>query len=88
MPIDKQCAHEASLGMQMAMIKTGKHIIEVFAHEDEGENELDYARLAEDRVRKHAINAVWLVRFPEELRKRAGQGLRQGRQHVGMIQKR
>lgn len=85
MPIDKQCAHEASLGMQMAMIKTGKHIIEVFAHEDEGADEADYARLAEDRVRKHAVNAVWLVRFPEELSKRAGQGLRQGRQHVGRI---
>lgn len=85
MPIDKQCAHEASLGMQMAMIKSGKHIVEVFAHEDEGENEDDYAKLAEDRVRKHAVNAVWLARMPHELAKRAGKGLRQGREHVGPI---
>jgi len=85
MPIDKQCAHEASLGMQMAMIKTGKHIIEVFAHEDEGKDEHDYAKLAEDRARKHAVNAVWLARFPEELSKRAGKGMRQGRAHVGAI---
>lgn len=86
MPIDKQCAHEASLGMQMAMIKSGRHIIEVFAHEDEGENESDYAKLAEDRVRKHALNAVWLARFPQELAKRAGKGMRQGRGHVGAIE--
>ncbi len=86
MPVDKQCAHEASLGMQMAMIKSGKHIVEVFAHEDEGKDEADYARLAQDRVRKHAVNAVWMCRFPEELRKRAGKGMRQGRNHVGAIE--
>ncbi len=85
MPIDKQCSHEASIGMQLAMIKSGRHIVEVFVHEEEGADAADFYALAEDRVRKHAVNAVWLARFPEELSKRAGQGLRQGRQHVGPI---
>src|SRR3989338_8631171 len=30
MPIDRQCSHEASLGLQHAQLMTNKHIIEVF----------------------------------------------------------
>ena len=33
-PIDKQCAHEASLGLIHTQLLTNKHIIEVFVHED------------------------------------------------------
>lgn len=35
MPIDKQCAHEASLGLQQAQLMTNRHILEVFVHMDE-----------------------------------------------------
>lgn len=34
-PIDKQCAHEASTGLQNAQLMTNKHILEVFVYMDE-----------------------------------------------------
>lgn len=37
-PIDTQCGHEASLGIQQAKLMTNKHIIEVFVHENEAWN--------------------------------------------------
>jgi len=39
MPIDKQCSHEASLGIQRAQLMTNKHILEVFVHMDEAKKE-------------------------------------------------
>ncbi|VVC00983.1 Riboflavin synthase [uncultured archaeon] len=87
-PIDTQCGHEASLGIQMAKMKLGKHIVEVFVHEFEGKDEADLHSIFEDRTRKHAANAVLLVSSPEELTKRAGTGVRQGRQDAGRIKKR
>ena len=33
--IDKQCAHEASLGLINAQLLCNRHIIEVFVHENE-----------------------------------------------------
>ncbi len=78
-PIDKQCSHEATMGMQMVQTAAGRHIIEVFVHEDEAEG--DDARLAaimEDRARKHALNALDLLFDRASLTKRAGTGQRQG----------
>lgn len=83
--IDKQCAHEASLGITQAQLMTNKHIIEVFVHEDEGKDEKDLYSLCENRARKHALNAVWLVKKPEELARRAGKGIRQGREDAGSL---
>ncbi len=40
---DKLCAHEASQGLQLAMLMTNTHIIEVFVHEDEAENDTELA---------------------------------------------
>jgi len=85
-PIDKQCAHEASMGLIQAQLLTNKHIIEVFIHEDEGKSEKDLYSICENRARKHAHNAVWLVGHPEILAKRAGTGRRQGREDAGPIQ--
>ena len=34
-PIDKQCAHEAAIGLQNVQLMTNKHILEVFVHMDE-----------------------------------------------------
>ena len=37
--IDKICAHEASTGLISAQLMTGRHIIEVFVHLDEANND-------------------------------------------------
>ncbi len=84
-PIDKQCAHEASLGLIMTQIMTNTHIIEVFVHEDEAKNEKELAWLAERRAREHAQNAYNLIFHPEKLRKLAGTGQRQGFEDVGPL---
>jgi len=83
--IDRQCAHEASLGIQMAKIATSKHIIEAFVHENEARNEKDLVSLFDDRTRKHARNAARMVLDPTGLVAHAGQGLRQGRRDVGAL---
>ncbi len=84
-PIDTQCGHEASLGIQQAKLLTGKHVVEVFVHENEGWSEKEFAEICENRIRKHAHNAVLLVTKPHELVKRAGMGVRQGREDEGPI---
>jgi len=86
-PIDTQCAHEASLGVQMAKMQLKKHIIEVFVFAHEGKDEADLYSIFEDRTRKHAVNAALLATKPEELSKFAGKGKRQGRADAGPILK-
>ncbi len=82
-PIDTQCGHEASLGIQQAMLMTGRHIIEVFVHENEAWSEEEFGCICENRIRKHAQNAIALALKPEALVKFAGKGLRQGREDEG-----
>ncbi|VVC04314.1 Riboflavin synthase [Candidatus Bilamarchaeum dharawalense] len=82
-PIDQQCGHEASLGIQQAKLMTNKHIIEVFVHENEGWNEAELKEIFENRIRKHARNAMVLATKPEELVKLAGKGIRQGKEDEG-----
>ncbi|HEX7393100.1 MAG TPA: riboflavin synthase [Thermoplasmata archaeon] len=84
--IDKVCAHEASTGLIQVQLLTNRHIVEVFVHEDEAKDAKELAWLAERRAREHAVNAYDLVFRPERLAKRAGKGLRQGREDVGPIQ--
>jgi len=86
-PIDKQCAHEASLGLIIAQLLTGKHIIEVFVYEDEAENEKELAELAERRAREHARNVYMLLFKPEELTRRAGTGQREGGPDAGPLRR-
>jgi riboflavin synthase len=83
--IDKTCAHEASLGIIQAQLMTNRHIIEVFVHEDEAEDEKTLALLAERRSREHARNAYNLLLRPETLARSAGKGLRQGFEDAGPI---
>lgn len=83
--IDKTCAHEASLGLILAQLLTNKHIIEVFVHEDEAENEKELYKLVEKRTREHAINAINLLLHKDRLIKQAGTGQRQGFEDVGSI---
>lgn len=86
MPIDKQCSHEASFGIQQAMLMTNKHILEVFVHFDEEQEPKNLIALAHDRAYKHARNAIALLNGRESLTPFAGKGLRQGRQHVGSME--
>src|SRR5512137_2433058 len=51
--IDKQCAHEASMGLIYTQLLCNKHIIEVFVYEDETQNDKDLAKLANQRAREH-----------------------------------
>ena len=85
-PIDTQCAHEASIGIQHAMLLANKHILEVFVHEFEAKTDAELFSIAKDRAYKHAQNAVWLISRPEELAKRAGKGMRQGYADAGPIE--
>jgi riboflavin synthase len=84
-PIDQQCAHEASQGIMLAQLLTNTHILEVFVHENEEEEPERLAAVAVDRARKHARNAYWMLYEPEQLSRRAGQGVRQGYDDAGPL---
>ncbi len=86
-PIDKQCAHEASLGIIWAQLLTSKHIIEVFVHEDEAPDDKKLAELADKRAREHARNVYRLLFKPEELAKLAGTGQREGGPDAGPLRR-
>src|SRR3989344_470771 len=83
MPIDKQCAHEASMGLQQAQLMTNTHIIEVFVHADEAKNDKELFEIAKNRASKHALNALALLKGKSALAKNAGMGLRQGKDDEG-----
>ncbi|MBM4237631.1 MAG: riboflavin synthase [Euryarchaeota archaeon] len=83
--IDKTCAHEASTGLIQCQLASGKHIIEVFVHEDEANDEKTLAWLADRRAREHALNAYNLLFRPDVLVKNAGKGMRQGYEDVGAL---
>ncbi len=83
--IDKQCAHEASQGIMQAQLLTSTPILEVFVHEDESDDPAVLAKVFENRSREHARNAYWMLFEPEQLRRRAGQGVRQGFDDAGPL---
>ena len=83
--IDKICAHEASTGLIQVQLMTNRHIIEVFVHEDETHTEKSLAKLAEERAREHAINALDLLFNQRNLEKMAGTGQRQGGDDAGPL---
>lgn len=85
--IDKQCAHEASLGLIQTQLMCNKHIIEVFVHTDETDDEKELAWLADRRAREHAINVLDLLFKPKKLLEKAGKGLREGFKDEGPIEK-
>jgi riboflavin synthase len=84
--IDKQCAHEASIGLIYAQLLCNTHIVEVFVYEDETKDVKELAWLADKRTREHAINVVNLLFHEDKIQKQAGKGLRQGFSDVGPIQ--
>jgi riboflavin synthase len=84
-PVDKTCAHEASTGIMQAQLMTSTPILEVFVHEDESDDPAVLAAVCVDRARKHARNAYWMLYEPEQLTRRAGQGIRQGFADAGPL---
>ena len=85
MPIDKVCAHEASQGLIQVQLMTNRHILEVFVHLDEAEDEKELAEITGDRVRKHTFNAIALLKGKDALQRFAGLGIRQGHEHAGPL---
>jgi riboflavin synthase len=84
-PIDQVCAHEASQGIMQAQLMTSTHILEVFVHENEEEDPAALVPIGESRARKHARNAYWMLYEPDQLKRRAGMGIRQGYADAGPI---
>ncbi len=84
-PIDTQCAHEASLGIQQAKLLTNKHIIEVFVHENEAWSEKEFFEICNNRIRKHVHNTIDLLLSPNKLIENAGKGIRQGKEDEGSV---
>jgi riboflavin synthase len=84
-PIDKQCAHEASLGLIQTQLMCNRHIVEVFVHEDEAKDEKELMWLADRRTREHALNVIDLLFHPENLTRKAGKGLREGFEDAGPL---
>lgn len=85
MPIDKQCSHEASLGIQHVQLMTNKHVLEVFVHMDEASDDKELLHIAKDRAYKHTLNALALLKSKDALQSGAGKGKRQGKEDVGEI---
>ena len=83
--VDKVCAHEASTGIMTAQLMTNTPILEVFVHEDESDDPDVLAKVFDDRSRKHARNAYWMLFDPDQLSRRAGQGVRQGFDDAGPL---
>ena len=85
MPIDKTCAHEASQGLINLQLAENKHILEVFVHLDEAENEKELYEITKNRAYDHTINAIALLKRENTLQKFAGHGIRQGKENAGAI---
>lgn len=84
-PIDQQCAHEASTGNQNVELRVKKHIIEVFVHMDEANNDKELYEIAKNRSEKHALNALELLKSKTALTNFAGKGRRQGKEDEGSV---
>ncbi len=76
--IDKQCADQASRSLLDVEIKHSVHIIEVFVHEDEADDDKGLGELADNRAREHAVNAYDLLFRQDRLQRMAGTGQREG----------
>ena len=85
MPIDKQCSHEASLGLQTVQLMTNTHILEIFIHPDEARNSKELFQIAKNRSEKHALNALALLESKTALAKYSGTGRRQGKEDEGQL---
>ncbi len=83
--IDKTCSHEASLSIQRVQLSENKFILEVFVHMDEAKTEEQLYSIAEQRTKKHVLNALALLESKTVLSEFAGKGRRQGFSDEGQI---
>ena len=83
--IDETCAHEANIGLIHAELMTNKHILKLFFHESETSDKDEQKKICIDRVKKHARNALELLKGKDALRQFAGKGRRQGYMDAGGI---
>tara|TARA_Y100000310_G_C20699227_1_gene828140 strand:+ start:5453 stop:5917 length:465 start_codon:yes stop_codon:yes gene_type:complete len=84
-PIDETCAHEANQGLIQAELMTNKHIIKVFVHEQEANDDEKLKAIFVDRTKKHTINTLKLLEGIEALSEFAGKGKRQGSDDAGSL---
>jgi len=84
---DKTCAHEASLGLQFCGVLEAKPIVECFVFEGEATGGAELEELARRRAEEHALNAYALLYRPQDLARRAGEGLRQGFRDAGPVRR-
>ena len=82
---DKTCAHEASLGLMFTGVLEAKPIVECFVFEGEASGATELETLARRRAEEHALNAYALLFRPQDLARRAGEGLRQGFADAGPV---
>ncbi len=75
---DRTCAHEASLGLIFTGVLEAKPIVECFVFESEANTDVELEALGRRRAEEHALNAYALLFRPNDLGRRAGEGLRQG----------
>tara|TARA_Y100000310_G_C20527142_1_gene736630 strand:- start:272 stop:721 length:450 start_codon:yes stop_codon:yes gene_type:complete len=83
--VDELCAHEANQGLIQVEIEASKHILKVFFHEKETANLEEQKHVASERARKHALNALELIKGKEALTPYAGTGKRQGYEDEGAL---
>jgi len=75
---DRTCAHEASLGLLFTGVVEAKPIVECFVFESEARDDAELESLGRRRAEEHALNAYSMLFRPNDLARRAGEGLRQG----------
>jgi len=75
---DRTCAHEASLGLLFTSVLESKPIVECFVFEGEARDDAELESLGRRRAEEHALNAYAMLFRPQDLARRAGEGLRQG----------
>ncbi len=85
LPVDRQSAMVADLGLQQVQIATRIPVLGVFVYEDEAKDDAELAWLADRRSREHARNAFNLLFRPRVLQKNAGMGLREGFEDAGPL---
>ena len=73
------------VGLINAQLMTNTHILEVFVHEDEEEDPVELAKLAENRAREHAQNLIKMMYHRKAMRKEAGMGMREGKEDAGPL---
>ena len=84
---DKTCAHEASLGLMFTGVLAARPIVECFVFEGEADGPRELEELGRRRAEEHALNAFALLFRPQDLARRAGEGLRQGFPDVGPVRR-